>query len=84
MEIIENIVNGMYFNNFDIFNNVGVITPYKAQEALLVEKFNKIKFENIFTIDKSQGIEKEMIIISFVKTNNKSKILRDIARLCAQ
>ena len=35
----------------------------------------------MLTIDKSQGIEKEIIIISFVKMNDKTKILRDIQRI---
>ena len=63
-------------------NEIGIITPYKTQENCLREKLNKlIPLNNIYTIDKSQGIEKEIIIISFVKIDEKTKLLTDNARI---
>jgi DNA replication ATP-dependent helicase Dna2 len=65
------------------YNNLSIITPYKNQETLIKKNLSHIRQidNNIITIDKSQGIEKEMIIISFVKTNKKTKILKDIQRI---
>jgi DNA replication ATP-dependent helicase Dna2 len=75
IEIIKNL------NNIFDYNEIGVITLYKAQEELLKKYLKNCFFNNIFTIDKSQGIEKEIIIISFCKTNDRSILLYDINRL---
>jgi DNA replication ATP-dependent helicase Dna2 len=79
-EIIAKIIRGMKFANFDL-NNVAIITPYKAQENLLYTNLIEHDFYNVYTIDKSQGLEKEVVIISFVKNNIKTKLLKDIARI---
>ena len=75
---IISVLNDLKFN----MNEIGIITPYKTQENALREKLNKlINPNNIYTIDKSQGIEKEIIFVSFVKTNEKTKLLTDNARI---
>jgi DNA replication ATP-dependent helicase Dna2 len=78
--IVKQLLLALKQLNFDL-NKIGVITPYKSQELLLLEKMREHDFFNIFTIDKSQGIEKEIIILSFVKTNIRTKLLKDIARI---
>ena len=75
MEIIKNLKD--VFN----YNEIGVITLYKAQEELIKKCLKKYFFYNVFTIDKCQGIEKEIIIISFCKANEKSVLLQDINRI---
>ena len=63
---------------------IAVITPYKLQESLI-----KLRIEDSFphievkTIDNFQGREKETIIISMVRSNDKNKIgfLEDVRRL---
>ena len=75
VEIIKNLRD--IFN----YNEIGVITLYKAQEELIKKCLKKYFFYNIFTIDKCQGIEKEIIIISFCKANEKSVLLQDINRI---
>ena len=47
----------------------------------LSKDLTDIGFNNIYTIDKSQGSEKEIIIISFVKTSFNNSIVNDIARV---
>ena len=79
-DIIVKIIHAMKYTNFDL-NNVGIITPYKAQENLLLGKLSESDFYNVYTIDKSQGLEKEVIIISFVKNNKRTKLLKDLSRI---
>lgn len=47
-----------------------ILSPYKKQVALIQNKIDKIGFANVFvmTIDKSQGNEADIVILSLVKT----------------
>ncbi len=64
--------------------DIGVITPYSAQvkllKQILLEKELKIE---VNSVDGFQGREKEVIIISFVRSNEKGDIgfLNDLRRL---
>lgn len=61
--------------------DIGVISPYNAQVSIL--KRNAIPGVEIHTVDGFQGREKEVIIISLVRSNDKGEIgfLRDKRRL---
>jgi len=61
--------------------HVGIITPYAAQVRLLRDKLPDLSLE-IDTVDGFQGREKEVIIISFVRSNEKNEIgfLSDLRR----
>ena len=57
--------------------DIGIITPYKTQKLKLqFEKFYKEKFDDlrIESVDGFQGMEKEYIIISCVRSNTFGKI----------
>ena len=59
--------------------DIGIITPYNAQKIRLEEKKNKDKtkrYENlkIESVDGFQGMEKDYIIISTVRSNQKGSI----------
>jgi len=64
--------------------DIGVITPYSAQVKLIKQLFleKNIKVE-VNSIDGFQGREKEVIIISFVRSNEEEEIgfLKDLRRL---
>ena len=69
--------------------SVGIITPYRAQVELLVkiaESSTKLeplkKLLTINTVDAFQGQERDVIAISFVRSNSKSEVgfLADIRR----
>jgi hypothetical protein len=47
-----------------------ILSPYKKQVALIQNKIDKIGFANVFvmTIDKSQGNESDIVILSLVKS----------------
>ncbi len=64
--------------------DIGVITPYAAQVKLLKELFAEkgLKVE-INSVDGFQGREKEVIIISFVRSNEEGEVgfLQDLRRL---
>ena len=79
-DIVVAIIHALKNTKFDL-DNVGIITPYKAQENLLLSKLCESDFYNVYTIDKSQGLEKEVIIISFVKINKRTKLLKDLSRI---
>jgi AAA domain len=65
VSIIKNIVDGYFCMGI---NNIIVTTPYKQQERML--QLNLQKGLRIGTIDKFQGQEDEVTIISMVRSNN--------------
>ncbi len=62
-------------------SQIGVITPYAAQVRLLREKLPRGELE-IDTVDGFQGREKEAIVISLVRSNERGEIgfLSDLRR----
>lgn len=84
VEIIIKILEKFEKNNLDI-EKIGVISPYFDQVELIEEKvkskFNKMP--EISTVDGFQGKEKEVIIISNVRSNENFDIgfLSDYRRL---
>jgi len=64
--------------------DIGVITPYAAQvkliKQMLIEKELKVE---VNSVDGFQGREKEVIVVSFVRSNDEGEIgfLRDLRRL---
>ncbi|MFB6226123.1 MAG: IGHMBP2 family helicase [Candidatus Paceibacteria bacterium] len=62
--------------------DIGVISPYKAQVDLISNGIKEEKLE-VGTVDGFQGREKEVIIISLVRSNRENKIgfLEDVRRL---
>ena len=65
--------------------HIGVISPYDDQVDLLRKKAAELKLMEleIKTVDGFQGREKEVIIVSFVRSNPKQEIgfLKDLRRL---
>ena len=53
--------------------DIAVIAPYAAQVRLLRDQFSRQGLE-IDTVDGFQGREKEAVIISLVRSNNKNEI----------
>ena len=80
IKLIKEILNMIKMTKFD-FNDIGIITPFLKQEKYLSKELEDIGFNNVYTIDKSQGSEKEIIIISFVKTSFNNSIVNDLARI---
>lgn len=62
--------------------DLAVITPYGDQKSLIKSNINSDEIE-IDTVDGFQGREKEVVIMSLVRSNKKNQIgfLRDIRRL---
>ncbi|NPA33975.1 MAG: IGHMBP2 family helicase [Chlorobi bacterium] len=62
--------------------DIGVISPYEDQIALMKRLFGDIEGLEIKTVDGFQGREKEVIIISFVRANTNGNIgfLNDLRR----
>merc|ERR1712080_359050 len=63
--------------------DIGIITPYWSQVAVLREMFSDISTLDISTVNGFQGCEKELIIISFVRSNPEKKVgfLSEIRRI---
>ena len=80
IKLIKEILNLIKLCSFD-FNDIGIITPFLKQEKYLANDLLDIGFNNVYTIDKSQGSEKEIIIVSFVKTSFNNSIVNDLARI---
>jgi predicted DNA helicase len=61
-------------------NTFAIISPYALQIQYL---FNKLKLDHINTIDSFQGQERDLIILSLVRSNSKNVIgfLKDYRRL---
>ena len=74
INLIENIMN------FPKNLSIGIITPYDAQKRNIIKNlqktYNEINYESltIDTIDGFQGMERDLIIISLVRSNDDGKI----------
>ena len=79
-ELIKEIIVLLNYTKFD-FNEIGIITPFLKQEKFISKELEELGFNNVYTIDKSQGSEKDIIIISFVKTSFNESIVNDLARI---
>ncbi|XP_050524410.1 regulator of nonsense transcripts 1 homolog [Daktulosphaira vitifoliae] len=55
-------------------NQIGVITPYEGQRSLLKQILNKNKGVEVSSVDAFQGREKEYIIISCVRSNERNVV----------
>jgi len=78
--IVKNVFN--YFLEEGIkAEDIGIISPYDAQVSLLRMKIDE--GVEISTVDGFQGREKEVIIISFVRSNKSGEIgfLKELRRL---
>lgn len=77
-DVVEKIVT-KYLENYSS-SDIGIITPYDAQVRELKKRIFDVK---ISSIDGFQGGEREIILISFVRSNSKDTIgfLRDSRRL---
>ena len=69
-------------HGFDV-KNMGVISPYDDQVEMLKKALRKYEGLEVKTVDGFQGKEKEVIIISLVRANEKNKLgfLEDLRRL---
>ena len=75
----------------DNLQDIGVISPYKAQVSLMQETFESVELVTedlkqkiaINTIDSFQGQERDIIYISLVRSNEKGEIgfLKDTRRM---
>lgn len=66
---------------FDEVDRIGIVSPYKAQTALITEKMQASGLESevlekidINTVDSFQGQERDVIYISLVRSNEKGEI----------
>ena len=50
-------------------SDIGIITPYWSQVALLRDMVKDLPDIEISTVDGFQGSEKELIVVSFVRSN---------------
>ena len=60
---------------------MAVITPYRQQIKLLTGYFLSMPKVEILTADKSQGRDKEVVLISLVRSNENGHVGVKIGRL---
>jgi len=60
---------------------IGVITPYVDQYKLLRKVLKEYRMLDVYTIDKSQGIDKDFVIVSCVKQSMRAELLKDVRRI---
>ena len=85
--IVQTVVGGLISCGLDA-SSIGVICPFRAQIRLLNESSSISTWTStgleLSTIDRYQGRDKSVIILSFVRSNNKGKVgrlLEDFRRL---
>ncbi|KAM0687683.1 hypothetical protein COBT_001077 [Conglomerata obtusa] len=81
VNIIINFLEYLQLNHKEL--SIGIISPYLAQVELITEKIEKIKLNiKANTVDSFQGQEKDVLIISLVRSNDESEIgfLNEIRR----
>ena len=80
-DIVVLIIKLLFKLNYNL-NDVGVLAPFKNQvDTIKNEIKDTVKFDNVFTIDRAQGLEKDIIIISFVTNSYKTNLLKNILRM---
>jgi len=65
-------------------DSIGIICPFNLQIAHLREALPPTQAVDVLTIDKSQGRDKELVLLSLVHSNTDShigEIMRDLSRL---
>ena len=83
-KLLEDLVND---TEFEQSTSIGVISPYKNQvialNDLIIEEFTSSYDVTINTIDSFQGQERDVIIISMVRSNDTGEIgfLSDLRRM---
>ena len=75
--VVEYLISGKICREKDI----GVISPYSAQIELIRSLLAKYKNIEVKSIDGYQGREKQVILLSFVRTGDNIGFLRDARRL---
>ena len=75
INVIFGIVHRLFKAGVDM-KDIGIITPYNAQKYRLYDKFEDERYDNlkIESVDGFQGMEKDYIIISTVRSNVSGKI----------
>jgi ATP-dependent RNA/DNA helicase IGHMBP2 len=83
-KICKFLIDYLKSQNID-YNNIGIITPYSAQVNTLRSLFpvDEYKELEVSTVDGFQGREKEIIILSLVRSNKRREVgfLADSRRL---
>jgi superfamily I DNA and/or RNA helicase len=80
-EIVYYLAKAFFAANYDP-KEIAILTPFLNQEFYLRKRLEKYNIkDNIITIDKSQGSEKDVIIISFCSNDSEVKLLSSIERL---
>ena len=54
--------------------NIGVISPYRSQLLLLTKTLMKYPAVEELTVDRCQGRDKEVILVSFVRSNDSGHV----------
>ncbi|CAG8692322.1 26001_t:CDS:2, partial [Dentiscutata erythropus] len=81
--LIEQCVKAMLIGGIPQ-TDIGIITPFRHQIKLLSQKFKDLTKVEISTVDRFQGREKKVIVVSLVKANVDYRIgdiLKDYRRL---
>eukprot|EP00898_Chlorokybus_atmophyticus_P000570 jgi/Chlat1/1513/Chrsp12S02079 len=76
-DLVLNAVQGLLANGAVTEDDIGIISPYSAQVALLLETCQASGIGDnleIATVDGFQGREKEVIIISTVRSNSRGQL----------
>ncbi len=83
---IEAAICAMIIDNFKHCgveaSSITIITPFLDQQLLLKNHLSQYGVKQVLTIDKSQGIDCDIVIISCTKqTADKGVLLKDLKRL---
>jgi len=84
-DLVLNVLGGIIESNKNA--SIGIISPYKLQiqyiREQLIERRMLSKFIQVQTVDGFQGQEKDIILISLVRSNGKQEIgfLKDLRRM---
>jgi len=79
-----------YHDKLATINDIGIISPYNAQVAVIKELFDNSEFDKLIldkisinSVDSFQGQERDIIYISLVRSNEQGNIgfLSDIRRM---
>ena len=57
-------------------NDLGIVSPYRAQVECIRERFPLDDELEVSTVDRYQGRDKECIIVSLVRSNDNQEVIQ--------
>jgi AAA domain len=83
VDVITALVQGLHLHQCNTPDKFRIITFYSAQLRMIRQRLDSCGLHDVLvsTVDSSQGCESDVVVISFVRTNNSAGFITDDRRM---